>query len=141
MPGRPSAALPTALLDASILLRYLTGDPEPQADRARGVFERAERGEVRLILTPLTVAECVWVLKSFYKHSSAAIASALQQVMALGGVTTEQEGVVRAALTGMAHHNVEFTDAYLAELARRDGVSVATFDLDFSRLGATLLET
>ncbi|BDP40758.1 ribonuclease VapC [Deinococcus aetherius] len=135
----PTAPVSAALLDANILLRYLTGDPKPLADRARMLFERAERGEVRLILTPLTVAECVWVLKSFYKHPLPVIASALQQVMALGGVTTGQEGVVGDALTSMARHNVDFADAYLAELARRGGMSVATFDADFGRLGVTLL--
>ncbi len=41
----------------------------------------------------------------------------------------------------MALHNVDFADAYLAELARREGLSVATFDLDFSRLGVPLLTT
>lgn len=133
------APAPAALLDANILLRYLTGDPEALADRARLLLERAERGEVRLILTPLTVAECVWVLKSFYKRPLPAIAAALQQVMALDGLTTGQEGVVSAALTAMARHNVDFADAYLAELARRDGLSVATFDLDFGRLGVSLL--
>jgi predicted nucleic acid-binding protein len=135
------APVPTALLDANILLRYLSGDPEDLADRARLLFERAERGEVHLILTPLTVAECVWVFKSFYKHPLPAIAGALQQVMALEGVSTEQEGVVGAALLGMARHNVDFVDAYLAELARRDGLSVATFDRDFGRLGVALLAT
>lgn len=132
---------PTALLDANILLRYLTGEPEDLADRARRLFERAERGEVRLILTPLTVAECVWVLKSFYKHSLAAVAGALQQVMALEGVNTGQEGVVGAALLSMARHNVDFADAYLAEVARREGLSVATFDREFERLGVALLAT
>ncbi|GBF05369.1 PilT protein domain protein [Deinococcus aerius] len=136
---QPADSIPIALLDANILLRYLTGDPQPLADRARQLLERAERGEVRLVLTALTAAECVWVLKSFYKHPLPAIAAALRQVMMLDGVVTRQEAIVDAALTGMARHNVDFADAYLSELARREGMSVATFDGDFGRLGAALL--
>lgn len=131
--------VPAALLDANVLLRYLTDDPRDMADRARLLLERAERGEVRLVLTPLTVAECVWVLKSFYRHPLPAIASALGQVMTLDGVVTQQAAVMSAALTLMARHNVDFADAYFTELAQREGIGVATFDADFARLGVTLL--
>lgn len=127
------------LLDANILLRYLTNQPPELAERSRALLERAENGELKLILTPLVVAECVWVLKSFYKLPLAAIGAALQQVLELGGVTTQQRPIISAALSSMAQHTVDFTDAYLAELARAEGLSVASFDQDFRKLSVTLV--
>lgn len=134
-----SEPLQNVLLDANVLLRYLTNQPPEMAERSRLLLERSERGELRLILTPLVVAECVWVLKSFYKFSFAAISGALQQVLELSGVTTQQRPVISAALSSMVQHNVDFTDAYLAELARAEGMSMASFDQDFKKLSATLV--
>ena len=131
---------PEVLLDANVLLRYLTGDPAPMADRARALLERAENGEFQLVLTPLIVAECVWVLKAFYKYSFAAIASALLQVLELDGLHAQDAGLISAALTSMARSNVDFADAYLAQMAQASAIKVATFDQDFSRLGAAILE-
>ena len=137
MPGeRP----PEVLLDANVLLRYLTGDPAPMADRARVLLERAEGGEFTLLLTPLTMAECVWVLKSFYKQPLTAIAEALQQVLALDGLRVQDAGLISDALMSMARANVDFADAYLAELGKAGGLKVATFDQDFRRLGGETLE-
>ncbi|AZI41609.1 type II toxin-antitoxin system VapC family toxin [Deinococcus psychrotolerans] len=134
-----SQPLEGVLLDANVVLRYLTNEPPEMAGRSLALLERAERGELRLILTPLVLAECVWVLKSFYKLPLARISEALQQVFELGGVTTQQRPVISAALISMAQHNVDFTDAYLAELARAEGLSVASFDQDFSKLSVTLV--
>jgi predicted nucleic acid-binding protein len=127
------------LLNANVLLRYLTGDPEPMADRARVLLERAEAGEFLLLVTPLTVAECVWVLKSFYKHPLSAIESALQRVLALHGVKATEPDLISDALLNMARHNVDFADAYLAEQGKTTGMQVASFDQDFRRLGGQTL--
>lgn len=140
MPRERPKQPPEVLLDANVLLRYLTGDPAPMADRARALMERAENGEFLLVLTPLIVAECVWVLKSFYKHSFATIANALQQVFELDGLHAQDAELISAALTSVARSNVDFADAYLAQMAQAGAVKVATFDQDFSRLGAAILE-
>ena len=137
--GRPEGA-PAVLLDANVLLRYLTGDPAPMADRARLLLERAESGEFVLVLTPLTLAECVWVLKSFYMQPIKAIADAFQQVLALDGLRIQDAGLVTDALSTMARANVDFADAYLAELSRAGGLKVATFDQDFRRLDGDMLQ-
>ena len=139
MTGKATRKAPEVLMDANVLLRYLTGEPEAMADRARGLLERAGRGELHLVLTPLTVAECVWVLKSFYKHSYPAIADALQQVLDLDGLRMQQGEVVTNALVSMARNNVDFADAYLAELGKAEGVAVATFEGVFQRLGGQVL--
>jgi len=140
MADEPSKRPPEVLLDANVLLRYLTGDPAAMADRARVLLERAETGEVVLILTPLILAECVWVLKSFYKHPLGAIAQALQQVLALDGLRVQDAALVTDALISMARANVDFADAYLTELGKAGGLKVATFDQDFRRLGGETLD-
>ncbi|MEY3327590.1 MAG: hypothetical protein RLZZ115_471, partial [Cyanobacteriota bacterium] len=43
-------------------------------------------------------------------------------------------------LDSMATANVDFVDAYLAEVARKENESVASFDRDFKRLDIRYIE-
>lgn len=127
-------------VDANVLLRFLTGDPPDLAERARRLVARAEQGEVTLRLTILMVAEMVWVLGSFYNYPRERIAEVLLPLVIADGVAVDDHDRVVGALTRMAAHNVDFVDAYLAELARATNGVIASFDHDFRRLDVTLLE-
>jgi predicted nucleic acid-binding protein len=125
-------------LDANVVLRFLTGDPEEMAREARGLFERAEQGEVALFLPVLVVAEIVWVLHSFYDHDLPAIDETLSGFLTAPGIEAEDLDVVLESLHLAATRNVDFVDAYLAARATREGAPVCTFDAsDFERLPAT----
>lgn len=125
-------------LDANVVLRFLTGDPEEMAREARGLFQRAERGEVALFLPVLVVAEIVWVLRSFYGYGPAAIEETLSALLTASGIDAENLDIVLDALHLAATRNVDFVDAYLATRAAHDGSPVCTFDAtDFDRLPAT----
>jgi predicted nucleic acid-binding protein len=50
------------------------------------------------------------------------------------GVQVEEGRLLVAALESMARSNVDFVDAYLAEVARSKGETVCSFDRDFARL-------
>ncbi len=131
----------TALwVDANVLLRLLTGDPPDMANRALELARSAERGEVRLKLAALVVAEVVWVLGSFYRFDRRRIAEVVASLVTAEGVEVEQEEEVLAALLEMSDANVDFVDAYLAELARRHGEQVVSFDRDFERLRVRRVE-
>lgn len=125
-------------VDANVLLRLITGDPPELAQRALRLVERAELGEVTLRLSPLVVAEIVWVLGS-YRYSRTQITEVLLPLVTARGVGLEDAQVV-AALDRMATANVDFIDAFLAETARCQGGAVASFDRDFSRLGVDWVE-
>lgn len=127
-------------IDANILLRLLTGDPPEMAERAVRLAQKAERGEVTLKLLPIVVAEVSWVLNSFYGYSRSEIAQVLIPLMTTEGLLVENVDQVIAALKQMASVNVDFLDAYLAEIARKEGEAVVSFDRDFRRLGIPWLE-
>lgn len=121
-------------VDANVLIRLLTDDPPEMSARAAEVAARAETGELRLRITPLVLAETVWVLLSFYGYSRERVAEALTALLRADGVQAEEGRLVLAALESMASSNVDFVDAYLAELARSKGEAVCSFDRDFARL-------
>ena len=126
-------------VDANVLLRLLTNDPPTMAERAAAVADRAERGEIILRVAPLVVAEVVWVLQSFYGHDKRQIAEALTALLTARGVDAVDGDTVVSALEMMAVNNVDFVDAYLAQVSRATYVAVCSFDEDFRRLGVELL--
>jgi predicted nucleic acid-binding protein len=127
-------------VDANVLLRFLTGEPPELAERALRLIQRAEKGEINLKLSPIVVAEIVWVLSSFYRYSRTQIAEVLLPLIASDGISCDEIQQVTAALSLMASANVDFIDAYLAEIARYTGESVVSFDRDFRRLGINWVE-
>lgn len=122
-------------LDANVVLRFLTGEPEEMAREAKQLMSRAERGDVTLMVADLVMAEIVWVLRSFYGHPMDRIRDTLCAFAAAPGIEAERREVVTEALDLAAGENVDFIDAYLALRASRAGEQVCTFDsTDFKRL-------
>ena len=62
------------------------------------------------------MTEVVWVLGSFYGRSRREIADAVTAVMIADGVDAGDRALVLAALHSMASTNVDFVDAYLAQV-------------------------
>lgn len=124
-------------VDANVLLRFLTGEPRDLAERASRTMLRAERGEVLLVLSPLVVAELVWVLKSFYRHSYEDIAQVLLPLFSADGLEVEDRETMIRAIELARDRNVDFIDAVTSLQAARHGETVCTFDeTDFKRLPA-----
>lgn len=127
------------LLDANVILRFTLDDHEVLSARATAYFERAGAGELVLVVPGVTLAECVYTMKSFYKLGRQEIAAGLQAVLTLPNVEP-LEPSLRQALTLFGEKNVDFADAYLAALAQEKGLSVGSFDRDLSKLGVALLD-
>lgn len=121
-------------VDANVLLRFLTGEPKDLADKAASLMARAERGEVVLVVSSLVIAEAIWVLKSFYRHSLEEIAGVLVPLMSADGLEVEDRETLIQGVELARDENVDFVDAVLALQASRRGESVCSFDGDFKRL-------
>jgi len=126
-------------VDANVILRLLTGQPEEQAQASAALMRRADAGELRLRIAPLVVAEVVRVLTSAYAMPVERVAAVLREFLASGGLVVEEGMLLFATLSEMVAQRVDFVDAYLAAKARHSGCAVATFDGDFDRLGVQRL--
>lgn len=92
-------------LDTNVIVRYLTGDDESQATRARAVVDA---GQVLVSTTVLLESE--WVLRSAYGYSADEVATALRALAGLPGVFVESPSVLAQALDGVAR-GMDFADA------------------------------
>jgi len=74
------------LVDTNLIVRYLVQDHEKHAKAAGKLFDACDRGDVVIVVLPAVLAECVFVLESFYEHPRGHIASALGRLVSGPGV-------------------------------------------------------
>lgn len=121
------------LVDTNLIVRHLVQDNERQAKVAGRLFEACDRGDVTLVVLPVVVAECVFVLESFYKHARPEIARVIAALVSSPGIELADLAVHLDALDRYTRSKLHFVDCLIAATAAALGLSVATFDSDFKK--------
>ena len=125
----------TVLVDANIILRFLTQDPPDMAQKSQLLFKQADEGLVGLIILSITVAEVVWVLESYYGYHKNQVAETLAEFLSCEGFRVEQKDLIQEALSLYQKYNLDFADALMASTALRKGpLSIFSFDRHFDRV-------
>jgi predicted nucleic-acid-binding protein len=115
-------------VDASVIIRYLTGDDKTQSPAATELFRAAQAGKVKLVIPTSTIQETVYALERFYNLDAATIAPKLISLLTLPNVETPDARWVVEALQFYRTKNSDFGDALLCAYAHVEGCDVATFD-------------
>jgi predicted nucleic acid-binding protein len=121
------------LVDTNVLLRFLSGEPVPQAEAARKLFADAASGEAVLDVSPVIVAEAMYTLVSFYEVERKEAADKLLVLRRRRGVKVRDASQVFSALERLRTVNVGFADAFLAAGGVEEKVAVASFDRDLEK--------
>jgi len=111
----------------------LAGPDHVLHDAALGVFRRVAEGALGLIVTPLVVAELVYVSRSLFAWTRRSTAERLRSLLEAEGLAVTEGPVIARALQLYGQHSrLDFADAYLAALALGVGpAAVASLDADF----------
>ena len=120
-------AAPIAI-DASVVVRYLTGDEKTQSAAATELFRAAQAGKVKLVIPASTIQETVYVLERLYNLDPATIAPKLISLLTVHNVDSPDSDWVVEALQLYREKNSDFGDAMLCAYAGWAGCEVATFD-------------
>jgi len=129
------------LVDTNLIIRYFVQDHEKHARAAGKLFEACDRGDVAIVVLPVVLAECVFVLESFYKHPRGDIASALSALISSPGVEIREVAIYLDALDRYRKTKVHFVDCTIAATASVENTPVATFDQDFRKFTDVRVET
>lgn len=127
----------TVCLDTDVIIRFLTADDPEKQRRAAKFFERVVTGEVSVSITPVAIADAVFVLTSrnLYGVSRADATEMLISLITHPGFVVEHRSRMIAALTIFRTLNLDFGDAYTAAAALEDDEpQVLSFDRDFDRV-------
>jgi predicted nucleic-acid-binding protein len=128
------------LIDTNLIVRYLVQDHEKHAKAAGKLFDACDRGDVVIVVLPAVLAECVFVLESFYEHPRGDIASALGRLISSPGVEIDAT-INLDALDRYRKTKVHFVDCLIAATAATENMPVASFDQDFRKFTDVRVET
>jgi predicted nucleic acid-binding protein len=129
------------LVDTNLIVRYLVQDHEKHARAAGKLFDACDRGDLIGVVLPVVLAECVFVLESFYGHPRTDIASALGRLISSPGVEISEVTVHLDALSRYKGTKAHFVDCLIAATAVAEDVPVSTFDQDFRKFVDVHVET
>jgi predicted nucleic-acid-binding protein len=88
-----------------------------------------------LLLADLIVAECVYVLESFYEVPRARVAELLRAAVTLPSIRVTDEPSLLRALEVYELERLDFAEAYLVAQAEATGVgAIASFDRSIDRV-------
>lgn len=94
------------------------------------------RADEALLLTDLVLAECVYVLESFYEVQRPRVAELMRAAISLPSIKTLDQGVLLRALEVYEMQRIDFAEAYLVAQAEATGVGeVLSFDRSIDRVG------
>jgi predicted nucleic-acid-binding protein len=129
------------LVDTNLIVRYFVQDHEKHAKAAGKLFDACDRGDVVIVALPAVLAECVFVLESFYEHPRGDIASALGRLISSPGVEITAAATHLDALDRYRKTKVHFVDCLIAATAAAENMPVASFDRDFRKFTDVRVET
>lgn len=120
------------LLDTNIILRFIVGDNDQQRIEAKKIFKDAQKGNLKLLLKVVVVAEVCYVLEVFYKKTLEEIASSMEVLLSQKWLKVED----RNGLLGMwtnYRNKLHFVDSYLLSSAKANKYKILTFDKDLNK--------
>ncbi|MEW6772022.1 MAG: PIN domain-containing protein [Bacillota bacterium] len=123
------------VLDANVILRFLTNDIPEQADRCAELLKRVEAGTEAVWLPELVLADIVWTLEKFYRQPKERVRELLTPLLNLRGLRHANKKVAKEALRLYGEKNVDWTDAFVAaQMLSRKQCEIYSYDRDFDRI-------
>jgi len=117
------------VIDTNLLVRYLTDDEPQKAKAVDALLNSAAKGELKILIPSIVIAELVWVLESFYKMMAEDIAGLVEAILNTPGVDTQDKSVIKTALKLYRSKRIDFIDAWIIEFAKAKGAKrIYTFD-------------
>lgn len=104
-------------VDTNVLIRLIVKDDEEKFKAIIELVKKVENNELTLIIPTVVIAECCWLLKSFYILDKYKINEYLIDIIESENVEPEEEYVIEA-LRLYSEKNVDFADTLLSVKAK-----------------------
>jgi predicted nucleic-acid-binding protein len=121
------------LLDANVIIRFLTGDDEKFLKKSIEYFEQIEKKELKVEILSEVVMEVFFVLTKFYKLPKNEVISDLKVILSLEGVVNKDKIILFEALNIIENKNIDFVDALICAKCKLQGYGKLSFDKDLNK--------
>ena len=105
------------LADTNLIVRHLVQDHPAHAKIAARLVAACDRGDLTLVVLPAVLAECVFVLESFYEHPRADIARVMSALVGSPGIELADLAIHLDALRRYGETRAHFVDCTIAATA------------------------
>ena len=123
------------IIDANIILRFLTNDIPKQADRCTGLLKRIESGSEEVWIPDLVLADIVWTLEKFYKQPKQRIQELLIPILELKGLRHNNKKISKLAFQLYVEKNIDWIDAFVvAQMITQKKREIYSYDSDFDKV-------
>jgi predicted nucleic-acid-binding protein len=121
-------------VDTNILVRFLIGDEEQQAEKVYTILKNAESERKALFVPLLVVLEMIWVLESVYEVSRTQILDAIKDILLMPIFKFDQHSALQQFVHVAPGNQYELSDLLIACSAKENGCeAVMTFDKKASK--------
>lgn len=122
-------------LDTNVLLRYLTGEDADKAEQALSLLLRIERGEEKVMTSPLVIFETIYTLQKTYKIPRQKISDLMLPIIFSRGLQLVDKEVYPRAFDLYTTKNISFGDAYNAAYMLIEEIrDIYSWDTDFDKI-------
>jgi len=111
-------------VDTNYFLRHLLQDNSIQSKKARKIFTRASRGQVKLFTSQIVIFEIYWVLKSFYGLTEKKVLGIIQTILSFSFIEIENVDTLNKAVIVAIKSSQGLEDSYnlvYSKLKNADG--------------------
>jgi predicted nucleic-acid-binding protein len=120
------------LADTNLIIRYLLADDKKLFEKAKSIFDRVQRGIIKLAVESFVITEVIYVLSSFYKVPKEEIRNTLLDLFSYRGILIDKEHIIKA-LDIYISTNLHIVDCLLASKSLINQQESATFDKELER--------
>ena len=121
-------------VDTNILIRFLVGDDEKQANKVYKLFKGIEDDKDELFVPILVILELIWVLESVYEIIRSDILDSVSQLILMPIFKFENFTVIQKFIFEAQQSKFDLSDLLIAHSANINGCEVIlTFDKKASK--------
>lgn len=114
-----------AYADTNVFIALLVGPSHPLHEPALSILRRVADGQLGLLVTPIVVAELVYVGRSLLRWTRVVAAERLGELLSADGLVVAEAATIQRALQLYGKGSrLDFADAYLAAAALEVGPAV-----------------
>ena len=122
------------LIDANVIIRYLTQDDEKLFIKAKEIFDKIISNKIQVIIYDLIIMETFFVLTKFYKLNKEEVIDTLIEIMLLPGVVNPDKKIIIDTLNMIKTSNVDFVDALLCNKSKQFDYKLISFNKKLNKI-------
>ena len=123
-----------ALLDTTVIVRFLVSDKSPKYKNLYSFFESLEYGKMKVELKLIVLFQVLFVLKSFYKVPKDQVANGITDLLKYKGIVIKNKTMIRRMMKMWCNKKLDIVYCYLIAILENDSQNLLySYDRDFDK--------